>query len=926
MSWRGLVLLVGLTLLGDSGPWAQADERSDDFERNVWPILAANCLVCHGEQKQESELRLDSRDALLRGGANGPAAQPGNPGQSALIQAIHWDGELKMPPEKKLREEEIATLTRWVARGLPWPQTSVPKGENWRLHWAFQALRHPLPPPSASAIGARTPLDLFHVAELERAGLAPGPEAAPRTLIRRASFDLLGLPPTPDEVDAFLQDPSPDAWERLLAKLLASPQYGERWGRHWLDVARYADTKGYVFFEEKKYPWAYTYRDYVVRSLNSDLPYDRFVLEQLAADQLDLGSDRRPLTALGFLTVGAHFMNNTHDILDDRIDVVSRGLLGLTVSCARCHDHKYDPISAADYYGLYGIFRSCYEPTVPPMFEPPPESEEYRKFATEMASREKKLVDFVTQKHSELVRESRTRVAEYLLAAYNLRDQPPTDDFMLLVEKGDLNPTMILRWQVYLNERRTNPDPVWTAWHALSELPPESFANQSAAALDRIRSSGTEVSPANQRVMESLRQDPLTSMRDVAERYGELLKSIDRQWQDQLKGATTAKQPRPQRLEDSVAEELRQVLYGEGTPPQVPLAMDWGFLSLFPDRPTQGEYQKLLKEVEQWMMTGAGAPPRAMVLLDSQQPFEPRVFLRGNPHRLGEPARRQFLSALSGTEPPFVHGSGRLELARAIANPNNPLTARVIVNRIWQHHFGHGLVRTPSDFGLRSEPPSHPELLDWLASELIAHHWSLKWLHWEIMRSSVYRQASETPFADQGKLTDPENRLLWRFPRQRLDFEAQRDTMLAVANSLDRRIGGPPLDLLGEAVTPRRTIYGLLDRMDVPALLTTFDFPDPLSTSAQRNETTVAPQSLYTMNNGFVTEIARRLATRPDVAGQTDPAERVRHQFRLCFSREPTDEELAAALEFIATNSPDEKSWQRFAQALLLANEFLFIE
>ena len=903
----------------------RADERADFFERRVRPILAANCYPCHGEKKQESELRLDSREAIIHGGAGGLVVETGMPHRSRLLQAIRWDGELKMPPEKKLRDEEIAILTEWVSQGFPWPQSSASTNvESWRAHWSFQPVSRPAVPDVTNLSWTRTPIDRFILAELDWAKIPPAKEADRRTLIRRATLDLLGLPPTPEEVADFVNDTAEDAWERLLDRLLVSPRYGERWGRHWLDVARYADTKGYVFFEEKKYPWAYTYRDYVIRSLNGDLPYDQFVLQQLAADQLELGEDRQPLTGLGFLTVGAHFMNNTHDIIDDRIDVVSRGLLGLTVTCARCHDHKYDPISSADYYGLYGVFRSCYEPMVPPTFNPSPDTEEHRKFQAEMTTREKKLIDFVTQKHAELVADARTRAGEYLLAAYNLRDQPPTDDFMLLVDKGDLNPTMILRWQVYLNELRDKPDSIWTAWHALATLPAESFAAQVPGTLDRLTMPG-ESRSINRLVAESLRRAPLTSMQEVVQRYSELFKVVEQQWQELTRKADEAKQPRPTKLDDSDAEELRQVLYGENTPPQVPLAMDWGFLSLFPDRPTQGEYQKLLKETEQWMMTGAGAPPRAMVLLDAQQSYQPRVFLRGNPNRLGAPVTRKFLAALGGESKPFANGSGRLELARAIVDPGNPLAARVIVNRVWMHHFGQGLVRTPSDFGLRSEIPTHPELLDWLASELVARGWSLKWLHREIMRSAVYRQETLSAQRDRGANADPENRLLWEFPRRRLDFETQRDAMLAVANSLDLRVGGPPVEILGDAIVPRRTIYGLIDRMDVPMLMTTFDFPNPLTTSPQRSETTVAPQALYTMNNGFVREIANRLAARTDVTGPLELGQRITRQYQLCFGREPTPDELTQSVAFL-TDQPTETRWQRFAHALLLANEFVFVD
>ncbi len=389
----------------------------------------------------------------MRGGEQGAAAIPGKPADSHLIQAIRYRGDLKMPPVGRLPDAEIAILERWVASGLPWPKNTVlatpGMASSSSKHWAFQPVVRPPLPKVKDSPWLRTPVDSFLLAAIEAAGLKHSPTADRRTLIRRATFDLLGLPPTPEEVAAFEADSSPNAYDSLIDRLLDSPRYGERWTRHWLDVVRYADDKGYVFFEDKSYPWAFTYRDYLIGALNGDLPYDRFLLEQLAADQV-VPRDTRAQAALGFLTVGGHFMNNTHDIIDDRIDVVSRGLMGLTVTCARCHDHKFDPIPQADYYSLYGVFRSCREPTVPPLLDELPHTDASRKQEAELMNHERKLVDFVTKKHRELVDGARARVGDYLLAAYAARNKPREDDFMLLADKGDLNPTMITRWRVLL--------------------------------------------------------------------------------------------------------------------------------------------------------------------------------------------------------------------------------------------------------------------------------------------------------------------------------------------------------------------------------------------------------------------------------------------------------------------------------------------
>ncbi|MFM9966575.1 MAG: PSD1 and planctomycete cytochrome C domain-containing protein [Planctomycetaceae bacterium] len=909
-----------------------ADDRAAFFESKVRPILAARCHGCHGAKKQESNLRLDTKAGFSKGGDNGAVIDSKQLDRSELLLAIRREGGRKMPPDKPLPAEEVDVLAEWIRRGAFWPdESAVQATDAAAKHWAFQPLLSPPVPRLPNDDWSRMPLDRFVLAKQREAGLTPSPNADRRTLLRRVTFDLIGLPPTPDEMTEFLADDHPDAFERIVDRLLSSPHYGERWGRHWLDVARYADTKGYVFFEEKKFPWAWTYRDYVIRSLNDDLPFDRFVTEQLAADQLELGDDKRPLTAMGFLTLGGRFMNNLHDVLDDRIDVVSRGLLGLTATCARCHDHKFDPIPQADYYSLYGVFRSSIEPPLPPEFLPPPQTEEYAKFSTEMIVRQKKLTDFVAGKHSALVTSARARAAEYLLAAQAQMEKPPTDDFMLLADTNDINPTMTLRWQVALEAARKKPHSVWQAWTEFAALPADQFSAKSAEVCDRLKS-GREPKaesrkplsqPLNPLVIATLCEPPPKSLAEVATRYGELLKRIDAKWQ--------ATKPAP--LSDPHEEEIRRVLYGPDAPPDVPLAMGWGFLSLFPDRPTQGEYQKLIKEVEQWSMTTAGAPARAMVLFDDAVPFEPRVFQRGNPNRLGSFVPRQSPGIATPDRQPFASGSGRLELARTIVDPRNPLTARVFVNRVWMHHFGTGLVTTPSDFGLRSDPPSHPELLDWLAANFIRSGWSVKWLHRQIVLSATWQQASLSSLSKTvqrlsavgSRLSaDPENRWLSRMNRRRLEWEPLRDSLLAVSGEMRRRIGGESVELLG-GFNPRRTLYGTLDRLDVPNLLTTFDFPTPSATNPQRDSTTVAPQALFLMNGDLSYEVARRLQFRPEVVAAGDRPSRVTQLFLICFQREPTDAEQQAAREFLSDTLTPER-WTAFAQSLLFSNEFAFVD
>ncbi len=905
-----------------------ADEQRD-FESKVRPILVARCQACHGAKKQESNLRLDTKAGFKKGGDNGAVIDSKQLDQSELLLAIRREGGRKMPPDKPLAAEEVDVLAEWIRRGAFWPDdAAAPVADAAAKHWAFQPMVLPPVPRLPNDDWSSTSLDRFVLAKMREAGLSPSQSADKRTLLRRVSFDLIGLPPTPDELKEFLADGSPNAFEKVVDRLLSSPHYGERWGRHWLDVARYADTKGYVFFEEKKFAWAWTYRDYVIRSFNDDLPFDRFVIEQLAADQLELGGDKRPLTAMGFLTLGGRFMNNLHDVLDDRIDVVSRGLLGLTATCARCHDHKFDPIPQADYYSLYGVFRSSIEPTLLPEFLPPPQTDEYAKFSTEMTVRQKKLTDFVTGKHAALVVSARTRAAEYLLAAQAQMEKPPTDDFMLLADTNDVNPTMTLRWQVALEAARKKPHPVWQAWTEFAALSVEQFATKAAEVCDRLKSGREPMAesrkplsqPLNPLVIATVCEPPPKSLAEVAARYGELFKRIEEKWQ------STKLAP----LSDPHEEEIRRVLYGPDAPPDVPLAMGWGFLSLFPDRPTQGEYQKLIKELEQWSMTTAGAPARAMVLVDDATPFDPQIFLRGNPNRFGASVPRQSLAIATPERKPFANSSGRLELAQSIVDPRNPLTARVFVNRVWMHHFGTGLVKTPSDFGLRSDPPSHPELLDWLAANFVKSGWSMKWLHRTVILSATYQSSSDSEkglrLSDDGSRpsADPDNRWLSHANRRRREWESVRDALLVTSGDMNRRVGGESVELLN-GFNPRRTLYGSLDRLDVPNLLTTFDFPTPAATNPQRDSTMVAPQALFLMNGDLSFEVARRLQFRPEVVAQADPASRVRQLFLICFQRTPTDAEQQAAREFLG-DMPTTERWTAFVQSLLLANEFAFVD
>ncbi|MBI1915926.1 MAG: PSD1 domain-containing protein [Planctomycetes bacterium] len=754
---RGLLpaLLAGCWLAGPSAHPSLAGERrprsaaEDFFEKQVRPLLADNCQECHGSKKQRGGLRLDSRAALMTGGDTGPAVVPGKPDESLLIKAVHYAGEPKMPPKAKLEKQQIAALVEWVRQGAPWPvlhgrpavatlKLVLPPDQQSALapfstvaqpwphsSWSFRPISDPPLPKVADAAWPQTSVDYFILSALEAKKLRPVAAADRRTLIRRATFDLTGLPPAPEEIEAFLKDDKPGAFARVVDRLLSSPHYGERWGRHWLDVARYGEDQAHTF-AARLYPQGYRYRDWVVKAFNDDMPYDRFIKEQIAADLLPGPGLLERLPALGFFALGPVYYGDPKklDQYDDRIDTLSRGFLGLTVACARCHDHKFDPISQKDYYGLAGIVAST---------------------------------DYV--------------------------------------------------------------------------------------------------------------EAPLVPPQVVEEAKKKL-----------------------------TAEEKKKKV-----PPKYPFA-------------------HAIKETN------------AVTL---------KVHLRGNPQTLGEEAPHRFLEVLAPDSKPFGKGSGRLELAEAIASKDNPLTARVFVNRVWQHHFGTGLVRTASNFGALGERPSHPELLEHLATRFLASGWSIKQLHREILLSATYQlasvgQASSLPGAKAGwkpaprETVDPENRLLWRMNRRRLEVEAWRDAMLAVAGTLDRTVGGPSTRL-ADPNNRRRTLYGAISRHELDNLLRLFDFPDPNITSGERSVTTVPLQQLFVLNSEFMVGNAKALVAR--LADDPHDAERIRRAFVVLYARPPTAQELQMGLEFLSAGTNAAKGeagqltrWEQYAQVLLSANEFLYVD
>jgi cytochrome c553 len=726
---------------------AQGPISPDDlqfFETKIRPLLINNCYKCHSRDadKIKGGFLLDTREGMLEGGDDGPSIVPGHPEESHLMEGVRYgDENFQMPADKKLPDDQIALLEEWIRRGAPDPRSRTVKGSVaatyggvGKQHWSFLPVAKQAVPAVQDKTWGRSPVDNFVLARLEQDGLHPNPSADKRTLIRRVTFDLIGLPPTEPEIQRFLADDSPDAFAKVVDRLLASPHYGERWARYWLDVVRYADTKGEpVKRTDPRFPHAWTYRDYVIDAFNSDKPYNQFIVEQLAADRLTgrPGSDPSALAAMGFLTLGNQFEGNIHDIVNDQIDVTSKAFLGLTVSCARCHDHKFDPIPQKDYYSLYGIFANSVVPKTLPALHPVQDTPQYQEYRRQLAALQSQQNDLQAQ---------------------------------------------------FRAERRA----------AGGKLPPDQ------------------------------RREFLKREANVLREIGDL----------------------------------------ENSP---------------------------------------GAPACAMEMVDVSQPKDFPVLIRGEAQNFGPVVPRRFLEVLSSPQRPnYVKGSGRLELAQAIADPKNPLTARVLVNRVWQQHFGAGIVLTPDDLGNASAPPSHPELLDYLARRFVDEGWSIKKLQRLILLTSAYQESSApNPL---GAEIDPDNRLLWRANVRRLDFEEIHDSILAIAGALDSSVGGKSVALGSEGFASRRALYVYIDRRNPPELLTQFDFPNPNVPVGRRYVSIVPQQSLFLMNSPFVIETARRLVHQPAFLEIKDDTLRVNLLYLAIYQRPPTEPEINLCLSYVAAN------------------------
>lgn len=768
-----LAFLVPLlaTLAVDVAVGADEDDTAF-FEKRVRPLLAEHCYECHSEEAKSRQggLLLDRRSGWMKGGDSGKSVVPGEPDASRLIQAVRYaDEELQMPPDGKLDDRAIGVLEEWIRRGAAGPSTDPGSTEFSRLgdqdylfdraanHWAFQAVSAGEQPQASDPAWNGRPIDRFVFDRLQQNGLVPSPPAERRALLRRLSYDLTGLPPTPEDAARFAADAESDsaaAVRHEVDRLLASPAFGQHLARMWLDVVRYADTDSFYRPDTKTphyFPFAFTYRDYVIEAFNSDKPYDDFVREQLAADLLE-GNDPRRLAALGFFGVGPHANRNQAEAVDDWIDTTTRAFLGLTAACARCHDHKYEPIPTADYYALHGVFTSV-------------------------------------QRVHPLQEEQLPLVPGY--------------------EPG--------------------------------ETDRQDFKTKRAAIEEKIAKAGKK------------------------------------------KGD---------------AKKIRET------------------------------------ELAELLLFHPAAPARAMIVRERKQPTEPVVFVRGDPRNKGQRVARRFLSVLDPERAPFPKdNSGRLQLAERIVDRQNPLTARVFVNRVWGYVTGSHLVDTPSDFGLQGSPPSHPELLDWLAQDFVDNGWSVKHLVRTIVLSRTYQQAGE--YREDAAAIDPGNRLLWRAERRRLSIEELRDSLLAVSGELDHAHGGHATPLWGEEATNRRAIYGYVNRFNLDPTLRAFDFPSPMHSHSKRAESIVAPQALFTMNAPFVIERAVAITRRARFLEAETAPERIAALFEIILQRKPSSQEIERVQQFLELQqrfANDERksegaaAWPLVAQSLLMSNEFQYVD
>jgi len=893
------------------------------FEKKIRPVLIEHCYKCHsadaaGNNKLKGALHLDSRSGLLKGGESGPAIVPGRPQESSLLGALRYE-DLEMPPKKKLPAAVIVDFEKWIQMGAPDPRDDVsvsPQAINWkeaRQFWAFQRPVEHSRPKVTDVSWPKSDVDYFILKQLETRQLKPVSPASKRALIRRASFGLTGLPPTLAEVEAFEADASALAFERVVDRLLQSPHYGERWGRHWLDVARYADDKALAFVNP--WPHAWRYRDWVVKALNDDMPYDRFVRLQLAGDLLPEPKTDYTLrlAGLGFQGLGAVYHKGSvaeqvkADELDDRVDTLSRGLLGLTVACARCHDHKYDPIPTQDYYALASAYNGAQWNEV--AMASPSVIASYNEGQRRVKEQNEKNQQWLRDISRREGRNQFSKISQYMQVAWRmnvLQANGVKTSAKEIAQEEKLHPYFLNRFREFLRPghkaEAIKRFPQLEKWFAL-------VADDQKI----VKFSDASVPVAITQIADQMQDDAQASL--------EMWLELCREYETALAKANSDAEKnniKRRRIEKEREQFLNSIWLDDSGPLHADDNNTEQQLLSDDEKPTLEAMRAELKlrkqnaPVKYPIAHGVAGGGAAMP-----------IYIRGDVKRNGDTAPPGFLQILgrnNETNEKFT----RLDLANAICSPENPLTARVIVNRVWQQHFGRGIVASASNFGMVGDRPSHPELLDTLAVQFMESAWSLKWLHRELMLSAVY-QLSASQNA-HNRANDPGNVLLWRFTPQRLDIEAWRDAILSVSGSLDQTIGGPTVG----KTNARRTLYGMVSRRDPDKTLIAFDFPDANVSSARRNVTTVPQQQLFVLNSEFIIQSAKALAARLERGASSDE-QRISLVYQLAYARAATTDEVQLNLNFLrlanAQRAEDQLSdWEQFAHAILAANEFTWID
>ncbi len=940
-----------------------------------------NCYGCHGDGATKGGLDLGSKGGARVGGNTGPAVVPGDPGKSQMVRRIKNLAD-PMPPSNKdpLTDAQISELESWIRRGAPDPRTGKSAGviktesdkEKAKAHWAFQQVKTPAPPLPNYVFNGKlkgwiqNPIDAYILKTLEDQDMVPSLQAKKWQLLRRVYFDLIGLPPSYEDVQRFTN--GQETYEQVVDRLLSSPQYGERWGRYWLDVARYADTTGSDNRRDNvaRYIYAYTYRDWVINALNEDKPYDQFLIEQIAADRQK--SSHADLAAMGFLTLGRkdNPQDNSDDVIDDRIDVLTRGTLGLAVYCARCHDHKFDPVPTADYYALYGVFKSSREPNDDDklkdgkyVLNPSTDngsskgtyagSSDITDYQFKLKELEKKHEQYRLAKEYENNNNSRQNAATYMYWTHmytkndvRVRDkrrefERTLDELTKKATKGKKKKSDVKligdvgdTWQNYMRRKRED-DRVFGPWvtygnvatNAVGRFIPAELTKAQAklkpllAAPDPKNRRAKRINPIVARYFPA--DKPPTNMGDVMKRYDAMFKIADQQWRfaigqfttkrNQAKPGETIKPPTS--MEDAqkrfdVAfdkqfgkdyaknmEEVRRVIFERGHP----CKSNFDELKRRNGGLEREERERFLSKIENLKINHAGSPPLAMVLVDSN-PHDEKIMIKGNRNQRGKEVPRQFLEILAGEDrQPFPKkSSGRLELAKAIASKENPLTARVMVNRIWMLHFGKGIVSSVNEFGLRAMDPSHPELLDYLAWYFTSNNWSMKKLHKHILMSNTYQQTSDDN--PRYSVKDPDNIHYYKMDRRRMDFESFRDGLLQVSGKLDLAMGGKPLRLTGDT-NYRRSVYALVDRRDLDEMFKTFDFASPDATVGQRFVSTVSQQALFMMNSTMLADLAHQMVSRKEFTNIQDDRSRIATLYNMVYQRDPEPIEVKLGQRFL---------------------------